>query len=162
MTMCGVMTAQDGTAQDGTAHRGDIHLPGTDLTIATACRAAEVDYDDFTLTVAAGSYPCLPGATPGASRCFDETDLLALYVFGRLLSFGFGGLRAGEYACRIHAAVKAKANARFVSIALTKGGGKRVVVDSVASSPPTAFPGKLEFDIPAIREFLKARIDSDS
>jgi hypothetical protein len=150
--MCGIMTAPN----------SDMQVPGTDLAIATACRAADVDYDDFTLTVAAGSYPCLPLAAGGTSRCFDETDLLTLYIYGRLLSFGFGALRAGEYACRMHAALKANAHARFVSIALTKSGGKRVLVDVAASSAPAMFPGKLEFDIPAIREFLKARIDADS
>lgn len=149
--LCGVMTAPN----------SDMQVPGTDLAIATACRAAEVDYDNFTLTVAAGSYPCLPLAANGASRCFDETDLLVLYIYGRLLSFGFGSLRAGEYACRIHAAIKANANACFVSIALTTNGGKRVVVDAARSSAPAGFPGKLEFDIPAIREFLKARIETD-
>ncbi len=155
--MCGIMTVQDGPAQ-----HSEIQIPGTDLAIATACRAAEVDYDDFTLTVAAGSYPCLPLAADGASRCFDDTDLLALYIYGRLLSFGFGALRAGEYACRMHAAIRAHANARFVSIALTKNGGKRVVIDAAASSPPAAFAGKLEFDIPAIRELLRTRIETDS
>jgi hypothetical protein len=152
MMMCGVMTAPN----------SDMQVPGTDLAIATACRAAEVDYDDFTLAVAAGSYPCLPLAVGGTSRSFDETDLLTLYIYGRLLSFGFGALRAGEYACRMHAALKANAHARFVSIALTRNGGKRVVIDAVTSSLPAAFPGKLEFDIPAIREFMKARIDADS
>lgn len=152
MMMCGVMTVRD----------SEMQVPGIDLAIATACRVAEVDYDDFTLTVAAGSYPCLPLAV-GATRCFDETDLLALYVYGRLLLFGFGALRAGEYACRIHAAVKENANARFVSIALTRNGGKRVVVDGVTAAPQAApFPGKLEFDIPAIRELLKTRIESES
>jgi hypothetical protein len=150
--MCGIMAAPN----------GDKHLPGTDLAIAAACQAAEVDYDDFTLTVAAGSYPCLPVAVGGSCRRFDETDLLALYIYGRLLSFGFGALRAGEYACRMHAAIKANANARFVSIALTRNGGKRVVVDVAASSAPAAFPGKLEFDIPAIREFLNVRAGADS
>ena len=150
--MCGVMTSPS----------SEMQVPGTDLAIATACRATEVDYDDFTLTVAAGSYPCLPLAVGGAGRCFDETDLLALYIYGRLLSFGFGALRAGEYACRMHAAIKANANARFVSIALTRNGGKRVVVDAATTALPAAFPGKLEFDIPAIREFLKARIESAS
>ena len=155
MIMCGIMTAQ----------AGEMQVPGTDLAIATACRAVEVDYDEFTLMVAAGGYPCLPGTARGAPRCFNETDLLALYIYGRLLSFGFGALRAGEYACRLHAAIKANAAARYVSIALTKNGGKRVVVDNTPSAPalPGApFPGKLEFDLPAIREFLKARIDNDS
>ena len=82
--MCGVTSIQDGLAQGG-----NIQIPGTDLAIVTACRAAEVNYDDFTLTVAAGSYPCLPLAVGGADRCFDETDLLALHLYGRLLSFGF-------------------------------------------------------------------------
>jgi len=155
--MCGVMTVQGEPAQCG-----DIPVPGMDLAIATACRAAEVEYDDFTLMVAAGSYPCLPLAVDGAGRCFDDTDLLTLYIYGRLLSFGFGALRAGEYACRIHAAVRTNANARFVSIALTESGGKRVVVDGAPAAPAAAFPGKLEFDIPAIREFLKTRIETDS
>ena len=151
--MCGVMRDQDGLVQGG-----EITISGTDLAIAAACRTAEVDYDDFTLAVAAGSYPCLPLAADGAPRCFDETDLLALYIYGRLLAFGFGVLRASEYACRIHAAIRANANARFVSIALTRNGGKRVVVGAAASKVPATFPGKLEFDIPAIREFLNARI----
>src|SRR5271169_2243100 len=34
MMMCGVMSAPD----------GDMQVPGIDLSIATACRAAEVDY----------------------------------------------------------------------------------------------------------------------
>lgn len=148
--MCGVMSIHDGPACGG-----EIRMAGSDLAIAAACRAAEVDYDDFTLMVAAGSYPCLPPAVGGTSRCFDETDLLTLYIYGRLLAFGFGALRAGEYACRMHTAIKANANARFVSIALTSNGGKRVVVEAAA---PAAVPGKLEFDIPAIREALKARI----
>jgi hypothetical protein len=150
--MCGIMSHPD----------GEMQVPGTDLAIATACRAADVDYDDFTLTVAAGSYPCLPLAADGASRVFDETDLLTLYIYGRLLSFGFGALRAGEYACRMHEAMRANAHARFVSIALTRTGGKRVVVEVAASAAAALFPGKLEFDIPAIRDLLKARTDAGS
>ena len=56
---------------------------GIKLAIADACRTADVSYDDLALTIAAGSYPCLPGAARGSPRTFDETDLLALYVYGR-------------------------------------------------------------------------------
>jgi hypothetical protein len=151
--MCGVMTAAD----------SDMQLPGTDIATATACQAAEVDYDGFRLTVAAGSYPCLPLAVGGAGRCFDEPDLLALYIYGRLLSFGFGALRAGEYACRIRAAIKANLHARVICIGLTSSGGKHVIVDTAAAEPERPpFPAKLEFDIPVIREFLKARIAASS
>lgn len=149
--MCGIMTVAN----------ADMQNPTIDLSIAAACQAAEVDYDDFTLAVAAGSYPCLPLPCGGAGRAFDETDLLALYIYGRLLAFGFGALRAGEYACRMHAAIKTNANARSVSIALTEKGGKRVVIEDAATAPDeSAFPGRLAFDIPAIRQFLKARTNT--
>ena len=59
-----------------------------DLWLADACRTADVPYDDFILTIATGGYPCLPGAVPGSPRTFGETDLLTLYVYGRLLAFG--------------------------------------------------------------------------
>ena len=124
------------------------------LAIAEACEVAQVPYDDFILTIAAGSYPCLPGVDPGSSRQFDETDVLALYVYGRLL--GFGALRAGEYACRVHSALRSNACARSVSIALMPNGGKRVVVDhDQVSLPQAAPPEKIAFDLVAIRQFLK-------
>jgi hypothetical protein len=156
--MCGVLTGHQSSVQTG-----DTRSPGADLAIVAACHAAGVAYEDFTLTIAAGGYPCLPVVAAGVMRSFDETDLLALYIYGRLRAFGFGALRAGEYACRIHAALQSHAQARAVSIALTRDGGKRVLVDYVTPALPAAMLlGKLEFDIPSIREFLKARIGTGS
>lgn len=130
---------------------------GFDLWIADACRTADVSYDDFILTIAAGGYPCLPGATPGSPRTFNETDLLALYVYGRLLAFGIGALRAGEYAGRVHNALRADADATFIAILLMPRGGKRVVVDL---GPQASLRSeKIEFNIAAIREFLSRRIE---
>ena len=131
---------------------------GFDLWIADACRTADVSYDDFILTIAAGGYPCLPGAAPGSPRTFDETDLLALYVYGRLLAFGIGALRAGEYAGRVHNALRADADARFVAIVLTPHGGKRVVVEREPHAP-SARSEKIGFNISAIRKFLNKRIE---
>ena len=90
-----------------------------DLWLADACRTADVSYDDFILTIATGGYPCLPGTAPGSPRTFDETDLLALYAYGRLLTFGFDVLRAGEYASRVHCALKANADAASGMSAIT-------------------------------------------
>jgi hypothetical protein len=133
---------------------------GLDAAIADACRAADVSYDDLTLTIAAGSYPCLPGAAADSPRTFDEADLLVLYVYGRLLAFGFGALRAGEYACRVHAALRSDPDAKSVAIVLTPHGGKRVVVELNAPTlSHTRRPEKIEFDITAIRQFLKTRIE---
>ena len=126
-----------------------------DLEIARACRTAQVPYEDFVSTVMAGSYPCLPGAVPGSPRHFDETDLLALYIYGRLLAFGFGPLRAGEYACRAHGGLSAEPRARSISIALAHDGSKRVVVErdlpQTSAAPSSA---KIQFDIAAIKQLL--------
>lgn len=132
-----------------------------DLAIVDACKAAQVPYDDLISTIAAGSYPCLPGVDPGSPRVFDETDLLALYIYGRLLAFGFGVLRAGEHACRVHSVLKSNGSAKSVSIVVTPSGGKRVVVERGSTSPTSAGPHEqIEFNISAIRQFLKASIQS--
>jgi hypothetical protein len=128
-----------------------------DLWLADACRTADVSYDDFILTIATGGYPCLPGTSPGSPRIFDETDLLALCVYGRLRSFGIGALRAGEYAGRVHAALSANADAKSVAIVLAPHNGKRVVIESEPHAP--ARPEKIEFDIAAIRRFLNRQIE---
>ena len=133
---------------------------GFDLWLADACRTADVSYDDFILTIAAGGYPCLPGAAPASLRTFDETDLLALYVYGRLLDFGFGALRAGEYADRVHHALKANADAKSVAIVLTPHRGKRVVVEREPHAPLCpARSEKIEFNVSAIRNFLHRRVE---
>lgn len=133
------------------------------LAIADACRTAQVSYDDLISTIATGSYPCLPGAGPGSSRMFDETDLLTLYVYGRLLAFGFGALRAGEYACRVHSALRSNTCTNSVSITLMPNGGKRVVVEHDSTSlSPAGLAEKIEFNIFAIRQFLKKRAQSDT
>ena len=128
-----------------------------DLWLADACRTADVSYDDFILTIATGGYPCLPGTAPGSPRTFDETDLLALYAYGRLLTFGFDVLRVGEYASRVHCALKANADAASVAIVLAPHGGKRVVVELEPHAP--ARSEKIEFDISAIRKFLNRRVE---
>jgi hypothetical protein len=131
-----------------------------DLWLADACRMADVPYDDFILTIATGGYPCLPGTVPGSPRTFDETDLLTLYIYGRLLAFGFDASRAGEYAGRVHCVLRANADATSIAIVLTPHGGKRVVVEREPRAPlGPARPQKIEFNIPAIQQFLNRRIE---
>jgi hypothetical protein len=132
-----------------------------DHAIAEACRTAQVPYRDFVSTVMAGSYPCLPGVVPGSPRRFDETDLLALYIYGRLLAFGFDVLRAGEYACRAHGALTSQNQAKSISIALTADGGKRVFVEQDSLSH-AMLPERIQFDICAIRRFLQRTTEEDS
>jgi hypothetical protein len=85
--------------------------------------------------------------------------LLALYVCSRLLAFGFGARRAGEYARRVHSALRSDTCAKSVSIALTPNGGKRIVVGHDATSP-AGLPEKMEFNIVAIGQFLNEPVES--
>jgi len=142
--------------RDGGSTNGDDSMR-FDLWLADACTTADVSYDDFILTIAIGGYPCLPGTVPGSPRTFDETDLLALYVYGRLVAFGFDVLRAGEYAGRVHCALKANADAKSVAIVVTPHEGKRVVVDLDPHAP--ARSEKIEFNISVIRKFLNRQIE---
>ena len=131
-----------------------------DLWLADACKTADVSYDDFILTIATGGYPCLPGTAPGSPRTFGETDLLALYVYGRLLAFGFDALRSGEYASRVHYELRANTAATSVAIVLTRHEGKRVVVGCETPAPSSqARREQIEFNIAAIRKFLNRRIE---
>jgi hypothetical protein len=127
------------------------------LWLADACSTADVSYDDLILTIAIGGYPCLPGTAPGSSRTFDETDLLALYVYGRLHALGLNVLRAGEFAARVHDALRANADTPSVAIVATSHGGKRVVVDLELQAPTRS--EKIEFDISEIQKFLNRRIE---
>jgi hypothetical protein len=149
-----VLTERD--RRDGGSTNGDSSMC-FDLWLADACRTADVSYDDFILTIAIGGYPCLPGTAPGSRRTFDETDLLALYVYGRLLAFGLNVLRAGEYASHVHDALRANADTTSVAIVATSHGGKRVVVELESQAP--ARSEKIEFDISEIQKFLNRRIE---
>jgi hypothetical protein len=153
-TTSDVLTERD--RRDGGLTNGDSSMC-FDLWLADACRTADVSYDDFILTIAIGGYPCLPGTAPGSPRTFDDIDLLALYVYGRLLAFGLNVLRAGEYASRVHDALRANADTTSVAIVVTSHGDKRVVVELELQAP--ARSEKIEFDISEIQKFLNRRIE---
>ena len=69
-------------------------------------------------------------------------------------------MRAGEYAGRVHCVLRANADATSIAIVLTPHGGKRVVVEREPQAPSCpARSEKIEFNIPAIQQFLNRRIE---
>lgn len=71
------------------------------LTTIAACRVARIDRQRFNEHVAAGDYPCAPKTVPGRSRLFDESDLIALFVFAREVERGVKPGAAGSLACQV-------------------------------------------------------------
>ncbi len=89
------------------------------LTTVTACRVANIDRQRFNEYVASGDYPCAPDTVSGRSRLFDESNMVALFAFGRLIEAGMKPFFAGMLACKILANVKAQPNEDVITFALS-------------------------------------------
>lgn len=63
-----------------------------------ACRIAGVDRLKFNEAVSRGTYPAAPPTAKGSTRKFDESELIALYVFGRALNISISASQAGQLA----------------------------------------------------------------
>lgn len=68
-------------------------------TMALAAEIADIDRQRFNEAVAEGFYPCAPKTVPGRARTFGLLDLLALKLYGQLLSEGITPRYAGGVAC---------------------------------------------------------------
>lgn len=66
---------------------------------ALACRLAGVDRAWFNDAVSKNHFPCVPLGTAGATRLFNDNDLLALFCFGTLHRLGLSLRQAGSIAC---------------------------------------------------------------
>ena len=67
--------------------------------MALAAEIANIDRQRFNEAVAEGFYPCAPSTVPGRARSFGINDLLALKLYGQLLSEGVTPRYAGNVAC---------------------------------------------------------------
>ena len=68
-------------------------------TMALAAEIAGIDRQRFNEAVAEGFYPCAPATVPGRARSFNILDLMALKLYGQLLSEGVTPRYAGNLAC---------------------------------------------------------------
>ncbi len=66
-----------------------------------ACEIARLDRQRFNEAVAAGNYRCAPPTTRGAARIFDVDDIIAMFLYGRLVEWEIPPRRAGSIACQL-------------------------------------------------------------
>ena len=81
-------------------------LPKFKARTALATRIARVDRQRFNEAVAEEFYPCAPQTVRGSSRVFDVNDIVALWVYGRLVEEGMIPRKAGAVACELRALLK--------------------------------------------------------
>lgn len=104
----------------------------------TACEIARVDPDRFNEWVAAGIYPCAPRTRPGATRIFDEQDLITLCIFRHLTDEGMIPSKAGEMVCELRTLLIERPDAMRV-VCLTHSFGGFIWIDAEHYDPADDF-----------------------
>jgi hypothetical protein len=88
---------------------------------AVAMRVVNLDRLKFNEAVANGYYTCAPITTAGSVRLFAEDDLVALYVFARLLELNVAPRRAGQLACEFKSHMRSRGNEAADRIIYVRG-----------------------------------------
>lgn len=133
-----------------------------------ACQIARIDRDRFNEAVAADNYRCAPPTERGSSRLFAENDLIALYIYGRLLSIqpNLPPKIAGDFACRVLRVLEQNPNAKTISYLFGLAETNATVADAsvfpLDATPGNPAVGRLEFDIVTIRDFIHREMKAEA
>lgn len=137
-----------------------------------ACRIAGVHPDRFNEAVAAKFYPCAPETERGSARVFDETALIALYIYGFLLKQDWTPRQAGKYACFVQGYLTDHFNendVKEVTVCITEIGdihtygnsSEKLLGEQYRELPSGRVVQRLSFDIENIRLRIKDEIEAE-
>ena len=128
---------------------------------AVACALAHVDNKRFNEAVAKGLYPCAPAARRGSARKFSEDDVVALFVYARLLEQGSPQRQAGQVACQVRTKIEETPEADEVRVLKFEEQGKerRGPNCNNLEEDYTAHV-YWAFDVGGIRKYIRAASDS--
>lgn len=127
---------------------------------AAACALARVDNKRLNEAVAKGLYPCAPAARRGSARKFTEDDVVALFVYARLLEQEIPQRLAGQVACQVRSKIEEDPEADEVRILKFEeqgtewAGPKRNNLDAEYSAHVY-----WAFDVGGIRKYIRAASD---
>ena len=116
---------------------------------ATACALAGIDNKRFNEAVAKDFYPCGPKARRGSARKFTEDDVVALFVYARLLDQEMPQRLAGQVACQVRSEIEKDPGADEVRVLKS---------EERAKTPADEFSTHIHwvFDVGGIRKYLRA------
>jgi hypothetical protein len=140
---------------------------------ADACLIAETNHNRFNDAVAAGNYPCAPQTEPGSARVFWEPDLIALYIYARLVArdkqaeregSGYPPRIAGSLACKVREVLQQQPNAQHVVVVREVAGQTSAFVAQAGELVSVKGRGqnvlvRMAFDIDNIRRLVRHSID---
>ncbi|CAN0602775.1 unnamed protein product, partial [Ectocarpus sp. 12 AP-2014] len=87
---------------------------------AIACLVAGIEKQRFNEAVAHGRYPCAPEVPKGGIRTFREDDVVALYIYARLVDQRYPPSLAGQIACAARTKLDEFPDAKKVNVPLFK------------------------------------------
>ena len=81
-----------------------------------ACALAGIDNKRFNEAVARDFYPCAPPARRGSARKFSEDDVVALFIYARLVEQEVHQRLAGQAACQVRSKIEENPEANEVRV----------------------------------------------
>jgi hypothetical protein len=130
---------------------------------STACEIAGISAAKFNGLIATGEYPCPPPTVAGSTRIFEIDDIVALFIFARLLDHGFKSKIAGRFACKARYVAECYPNQDQVTFAWNMNGLVSPVApdadlaDGYISGGPVMF--KVTWDFRNIRQIVQRALD---
>lgn len=127
----------------------------------TALKIAMVDRTRYNEAVADGHYPCAPTSWDGNARAFaEDTDLPALYIFGRELADGVPLRVAGHRACAFAACARQHPEAKVITRVVTRVDTSFAPSDGFDRNGD-AIVSMHDYHIGNLRALLAKRIDAE-
>lgn len=117
-----------------------------------ACELAGIDPGRFNEMVHSGHFPCAPETRPGSARIFDLDQIVALQIFGDLLSLQMPPNRAGQIACSAYSIFAGKQDVDRLVLRKDAFGEWTVEVENAFHLTVNSSPTRTVFDISEHRE----------
>lgn len=121
-----------------------------------ACKAAGIDKQRFNEAVASGNFTCAPIVRKGGTRMFELEDVIALFLFARLVEQELPPRAAGRIACHVRSDLAMNPEAHQVRIPQHSETGK------FSSHPSDSYEAHVHMvvDVAGIRATVIAALDA--
>ncbi|MEL6172727.1 MAG: hypothetical protein AAFR02_12070, partial [Pseudomonadota bacterium] len=111
----------------------------------------------FNEAVAKDFYPCAPSAKRGSARKFNENDVVALFIYARLLEQEIPQRLAGQVACQVRSKIEEDPEAQEIRVLRFEEHGKEGTRRG-SDDPEAEFSAHVHwvFDVGGIKNYVRA------
>jgi len=126
-----------------------------------ACEIAGINPARFNEMIHAGQYTCAPETKPGSARIFNLDQIVALKIFGNLLSMAVVPERAGHIACNAYSLFAGRDDDVSVIYSIRRNGDRMMVLEIHGDNNPLP-EFCMVFDIPGLRKEIIRHLESQN